>query len=152
MIRKDTSTSPNQSRQPESNRRHTGYKSVVLPTELCRHVRFILYVKERDLIKKHRISFLFSQGSDRRCYLLSGSDPDSRRIRDSNPGTVSRLSVFKTDPFNRLGNPAYYFTICQPCVKLTGKYNHPKTDPKDFVKLSSFSFVPSSLFKLNFEF
>lgn len=102
--------------------------------------------------QKHRVSFFFSQGSDRKCYLLSGSYPDARRIRDSNPGTVSRLSAFKTDPFNRLGNPAYYFTICQPCVKLTGKYNHPKTDPKDFVKLSSFSFVPSSLFKLNFEF
>ena len=153
MIRKDTSTSPNQSRQPESNRRHTGYKSVVLPTELCRHVRFILYVKERDLVKSIEYHFSFRRAvtADATCY------PGATRTRaGSGIRTPARFPVFRfsrpTPSTTWVILPILYFTICQPCVKLTGKYNHPKTDPKDFVKLSSFSFVPSSLFKLNFEF
>ena len=100
---------------------------------------------------EYHFSFRRAVTADATCY------PGATRTRaGSGIRTPARFPAFRfsrpTPSTAWVILPILYFTICQPCVKLTGKYNHPKTDPKDFVKLSSFSFVPSFLFKLNFEF
>ena len=143
MIRKDTSTSPNQSRQPESNRRHTGYKSVVLPTELCRHVRFILYVKERDLVKSIEYHFSFHRAVTASATYYPGA---TRKRAGSGIRTPARFLAYRFSrptPSANLGNPAYYIS---PFISLVSNSRAntiiPETFLKDFVKLFSFIVTP----------